>query len=179
MESNYTSLYNYGSKFSENRELIKDCIQDLFMNLWNKRETISKNVNVKAYLFSSLRRLLHRKIVSAGKHSSSVIDTQFIDSFTFHVSIEQEIITNESAARMAKKIAASLENLPARQKEVVYLKYFHNLNRDEIARAMNISPQTVSNLLQVALKKLKADFKHDFDPNALFMLLPLLLCKII
>ena len=178
MESNYSALFNYGSKFSENNELIKDCIQDLFMNLWYKRETISREVHIKAYLFSSLRRLLHRKIASDEKYQYSSMDTRFIDSFAFNVSIEQQIITNESTLSLAKKIAASLQNLPNRQKEVIYLKYFHNFSRDQIAQTMNISPQTVSNLLQIALKKLRSTFKDNFDPRSLFLLIPLIVNKI-
>lgn len=179
MESNYNTLYNYGIKFSQDSELVKDCIQDLFLNLWNKRYTLSKQVNIKAYLFSSLRRLLHRKILSAGNYKYASIDNQFIDSFTFHVSVEQQIIKHESTILVAKKIATLLETLPTRQKEVIYLKYFHDFSRDEIAQAMNISMQTVSNLLQLALKKLKANFKHNFDPGSLFFLLPMIVAEII
>ena len=179
MESNYRALYNYGIKFSQDPEIVRDCIQDLFMNLWVKRESISKTVNTKAYLFSSLRRLLHRKIVSVNKHKYSIIDVPFIDAFTFQVSIEQKIITNESTVHIAKRIAASLQNLPGRQREIIYLKYFHDFSRDQIAEAMNISPQTVSNLLQIALKKLKSTFKPGFDPDTLFILLPMILTEII
>lgn len=173
MEVNYKPLFTYGTKFSSDTELIKDCIQDLFLNLWNKRETISTHVNVKAYLFSSLRRLLHRKVESNARNKAleGFNDTS---SFSFEVSVEQQLITEESTAKIAKKIASSLEKLPARQKEIIYLKYFHNFSRDEIAQAMDIVPQTVSNLLQLALKKLRDDFTPNFDPNILFFILPLI-----
>jgi RNA polymerase sigma factor (sigma-70 family) len=46
--------------------------------------------------------------------------------------------------------------LPKRQKEIIYLKFFENLGREEIADIMQISPQAVSNLLQKALKNLRA-----------------------
>ncbi len=69
------------------------------------------------------------------------------------------MIANEENVRIVKIIAANLSRLPTRQKEVVYLKFFQDLNRDDISRAMSISPQTVSNLLQLALKKLRTELK--------------------
>lgn len=171
MQLYYNHLLNYGLQFSSDYELVKDCIQDLFLNLWIKRETVSKIVNVKAYLFSSLRRGLYRQLLRTGKTFSFKTFNDEVDYFNLQISIEQQFIKNESTERLAKKLACLLENLPNRQKEVIYLKFYHNLTRDEIAEAMKITPQTVSNLLQIALKKLKADFKLPLDPYILYFVL--------
>jgi RNA polymerase sigma factor (sigma-70 family) len=177
METNYIPLFNYGTKFTHDAELVKDSIQDLFLNLWSKRANISIKVNVKAYLFSSLRRGLLRKISSSSK--ISVYDTleNEVSFSSFQISIEQQFVANESTAKLVRKIATLMETLPPRQMEVIYLKYYHNFDRNEIAEAMNITPQTVSNLLQLGLKKLKADFKQRFNPDLLFILLPIVISK--
>src|SRR5690606_14004714 len=57
----YRSLFGYGIKFSSDREFVKDCIQDLFMELWSKRESIGDTDFVKFYLFKSLRRKIHKE----------------------------------------------------------------------------------------------------------------------
>jgi RNA polymerase sigma factor (sigma-70 family) len=175
MQKHYKQLFNYGTKLSPDAELVKDSIQDLFLYLWNKRENISNKVNVKAYLFSSLRRLLHRKIGVQERQKKSNIFNRATDAFTFQVSVEQQFIADESTAKLAGEIAIALQKLPGRQKEIVYLKFFHNFSRDEIAQAMNISPQTVSNLLQIAIKKLRTGLTNQFNHDLLFFIFPLII----
>jgi hypothetical protein len=65
MSDNFRLLFRYGSKFSKDRELVKDSIQDLFMILWEKRDNLSSDAAVKPYLMASLRRLMHRAGVLA------------------------------------------------------------------------------------------------------------------
>ena len=72
---------------------------------------------------------------------------------------EQKIIQNESALQMADQLHTLLNQLPRRQKEVIYLKYFNDLSREEIAAIMHIAPQTVSNQLQIALRWLQGNWK--------------------
>jgi len=158
MELHYKTLFTYGSKYSDDAELVKDCIQELFIGLWNRRTRLSAEVNPKAYLMASLRRALHRKIQSENRLTKYKGDC--LDHFNFEISIEQRIIDSESLQLLIKNIAEGMAKLPKRQKEVIYLKFFHNLNREEIAKIMGNNPQTVSNLLQLALKKLRVDFKY-------------------
>ncbi len=73
------------------------------------------------------------------------------------VSVEDNMIQMEHVKIITYRIAENIDMLPCRQKEVIYLKFFEELRRDEIAEAMNINPQTVSNLLQMALKRLRLE----------------------
>jgi RNA polymerase sigma factor (sigma-70 family) len=171
--SQYDTLFNYGIRFTNDGEQVKDAIQDLFLILWNKRTSLSRPANIKAYLFSSLRRILHRKQKAGRKVQAE--ETKLNHEFNFQVSIEMQYIKNETAQQLAKQIAAAIDRLPPRQKEVIYLKFYHGFSRDEIVQAMDITPQTVSNLLQIALGKLKAEMGAAFDPNILHFVIPLLL----
>jgi len=157
MRLHYKTLFNYGSKYSLDAELVKDCIQELFIGLWDRRLRLSTNVNPKAYLLASLRRALHRKMQAENrllKFQDKAGSSGFLD---FELSVEEKIVGNEDVMLLKKKIASLISNLPRRQKEVIYLKFFQDLSRDEIARVMGNNPQTVSNLLQLALKKMRAD----------------------
>ena len=58
----YPDLFHYGTRFTRDAELVKDCLQDLFLELWINRETISETSFVKYYLLKALRRKLTRKI---------------------------------------------------------------------------------------------------------------------
>lgn len=152
MKTHFAALFHYGTKFSKDKEFIKDCIQDLFLQLWESRQNLSDNVVVKSYLMASLRRRIHRATLPV--HFSDAF-TESKDIFDIEFSIEEKFIQDESTLMLTQKIKYALEMLPKRQKEVIYLKFFQELEREQIAKIMDIAPQTVSNLLQMAVKQLK------------------------
>ena len=65
------------------------------------------------------------------------------------------MIVEEDAKKLSKHFSTLIYELPQRQREVVYLRFFQSMSRDEIAVVMEIAPQTVSNILQIALGKLR------------------------
>jgi RNA polymerase sigma factor (sigma-70 family) len=157
----FRTLFHYGSKFSKDKEFVKDSIQDLFLLLWERRQTLSSDIAVKPYLMASLRRLMHRSASSKLSLSDSYVE-EINGNFDIEFSVEEEYIETESNQFVAQKLKRLLEELPLRQKEVVYLKFFQEMDRSEISEVMNISPQTVSNLLQIAIKQLKKHWKSEF-----------------
>lgn len=157
----FRHLVNYGTKFTDDKELVKDTIQELFIRFWDKKENLSEDVNPRAYLTASLRRALHRKIQSHSRFQSFTDFENTNTAFELEISIEEKLIEMEYGKNVAHKIAQTLEGLPNRQKEVIYLKFFQELSRDEIAEIMGINLQTVSNLLQMALKNLRAKLNKD------------------
>lgn len=152
LKTHFKALFHYGTKFSKDQEFIKDCIQDLFLQLWESRQNLSSNVVVKPYLMASLRRRIHRATLPI--HFSDVL-LESKNIFEIEFSIEEQLIQHETTVVLTQKIKHALEVLPKRQKEVIYLKFFQELDREQIAKIMDIAPQTVSNLLQMAVKQLK------------------------
>jgi RNA polymerase sigma factor (sigma-70 family) len=161
MIQNFQVLYRYGTKFSRDDAFIKDCIQDLFLDLWDRREFLGETITVKAYLMASLRRRLHRGGLSKRWVFDDSLDSEHLP-FTAEFSVEDSFIREETTQAIAYEIKAHLDQLPKRQKEVVYLKFFEELDREEIAGIMGINHQSVSNLLQAAFKHLKAAWKAEF-----------------
>lgn len=161
MSDNFRLLFRYGSKFSKDRELVKDSIQDLFMILWEKRDNLSPDAAVKPYLMASLRRLMHRQVSSRTWVGGEALQDED-DYFEIEFSVEDDYIRNEATHTRTLQLQKLLNALPRRQKEVVYLKFFQELSREQIAEVMAVSPQTVSNLLQIAIRHLKAHWKAEF-----------------
>ena len=56
------ALYDYGRKFSMDHSLVEDCIQNLFIYIWEKRDTLSQTTYIRSYLMLSLRRRIIREI---------------------------------------------------------------------------------------------------------------------
>ncbi|MDB5115694.1 MAG: transcriptional regulator, LuxR family [Mucilaginibacter sp.] len=156
MEQYFRFLFNYGTKITKDEELVKDTVQELFIKLWTNKENLSRDVNLKAYLITSLRRALYRKIQALDRFDNFTDHDNNLLHFEFEFSVEQKFITAEFNKLLALKLAKHLSSLPKRQKEVLYLKFMENLTREEIAVVMNISLQTVSNMCHIALKNLKA-----------------------
>ena len=153
MTIHYRALFRYGSRFSNDPECIRDGIQDLFLHLWERRAFLHPDVSVKPYLLVSLRRIMHRK--RTGMVFSEPLSDETESAFQAEFSVEKQFIDTEAVGQRANQLKKLLNTLPARQKEVIYLRYFQDLSRDQIAGVMTIAPQTVSNLMQLALKQLR------------------------
>jgi len=158
VDQTYDLLFQYGCKFCRDRDLVKDCIQDVFLEVWEKRQLLNANIPPRPYFLASLRRRLHRVVQYNRLNTFGDYDKIELD-FESEFSVEQQFIQLESDQRLATELSYWLNELPKRQKEAVYLRFFHDLSRDEIAEIMDIHPQSVSNLLQTAFKWLKAHWK--------------------
>lgn len=155
MYSYFRPLANYGLRFTTDKEVIKDSIQELFIVVWERRSHLAVAVNVKSYLFSSFRRLLLRTLKKMHKTATLTLDSSYLENFALILGVDDKIIQTEHAIKLSKHFNILISSLPERQKEVVYLKFFESLSREEISHILEIAPQTVSNILQIALGKLR------------------------
>ena len=145
------SLYSYGCKFTCDRELVKDCIHDVFVKLYEK-EDISTIRNIKFYLLRSLKNRLLDEL--------SRIQPENIDEATFsylqEASDEDRLMdVNETDLLKKKYLEKAFENLTGRQKETVYLYYIEELSYDEISLLLGMNYQSVRNIVHRALVKLR------------------------
>ncbi len=152
----YSKLYDYGLRLVNDEELVKDVIQDFFLKLSHSRAGLSEEVsNLDAYLLASFRRRLLRGEIRRRKVSCVELDQHVVSDQFFTMSPEEITIKKECADQNKKVIAFLLNELPPRQREILYLKYYHNLSLQEIGDTLSISYQVVANQLYRAIKKLK------------------------
>lgn len=146
-------LYNYGYKIISDRELVKDCIQELFIEIWQNRTRLGDTDSIKYYLFKSLRRKLVR---SKAKSENRLFGNLSID-YSKEVSPSHEfvLITEQISIEKKEKVMIMLSKLTKRQHEALFLRYFEELNCDQIAIVMELSKQAVYNLIHHALDQLK------------------------
>jgi RNA polymerase sigma-70 factor (ECF subfamily) len=149
----FQGLYNYALKLLQDGDLASDAVQDLFIKIWVRREGIGEVQKVKPYFFTALRRQvlnqlrnLHVRELQIGGLPRPDID----------FSPEEIVVRNEEYEKLQGKIAALLNELPRRQKEVIYLRYFEEMDYSQIAEVMGIHYQSVLNLTQKALQKLRS-----------------------
>lgn len=154
----YKLLNNYGYKFTRDVSVIEDAIQDLFVKLWNNKTSLGNPHSVKNYLFKSLRGILFRKIKSHSRFMILSGDDDY--AFTFEISYDHQLIAEEEYRSLQQTIQNALRELPARQQEIVYLRFYEGLSYEEIAEVMEIHINSVYKLWYKVLDSLQTSLKY-------------------
>jgi RNA polymerase sigma factor (sigma-70 family) len=149
------SLAAYGYRISNDLSIVKDAIQDLFIELWRSKNNLSPVHSVKAYLFKSLRYKLMRYGKLSVLYTS---DDRLGDMLADDFSVETKISNREEETEIAEKIRAALKRLSKRQQEAITLKYYHGFTNEHIAEIMSVNCQSAANILHRALSALRNHF---------------------
>lgn len=157
--SHYLGLMNYGVKLTGNRELTYDCITQLLLRLWDTREKLPPVENVRSYLLTCLRRELMAtlKLESTRQTRNRNIQRSMDDA---EQSYEECIIQLQTSKALQEKLTRALDKLTEREKELLKLKFFDDLDYDEIAATCGITKRTAYNIIHTAIKTLKGEFVH-------------------
>lgn len=147
-------MYRYGCKLSKDRDLVKDCLQQVFFNIWKGRENLGNPANIKNYLLKALRFEIIKK--SDKKNSLESLPDNY--HFLTISSYESELIDLQTDEINQKRVGALLAQLPARQREVIFLKYYMNLSAKEISVVMGLEQESVYKLTYKAIDKLQQLF---------------------
>jgi RNA polymerase sigma factor (sigma-70 family) len=161
-------LFNYGMHIHPNRDVVKDCLQELFAKIWEKRTSLSTVEKVGFYLFRSFKNLLFNKIEASSKRSSLTPDS--IDRLTPELPMENFWIDSEVVEERLGRLKKAVSLLTNRQREVVLLRFFQGLEIKEVAELMNLSVQGVHNLISLTIKSLREKIKWNELTVVIFFL---------
>lgn len=146
-------LFNYGCRLTTDKELLKDCIHDVFIKIFSKREDLSEIANFKSYLFISLKNKLcdeSRKRINysdqAVEELNPVASENVEDDY---INFEMDCVSNE-------KVKFLLNQLPPRQKEALTLYYIEEKKYEDICVLMDMNYQSVRNLIHRGILKLRS-----------------------
>ncbi len=146
-------MFMYGSQFCGDREVVKECIQDVFVNIWFNRNRLARTDNVKYYLFGALRN----SIINALKKESrrnALYEAVFNAEPVRKEHIDRMDI-EEDEKMMHARISEIMDMLSPRQRQVIYYRYIDNLSITEISDLLNMSYQAVLNTIQRAIKRVR------------------------
>jgi RNA polymerase sigma-70 factor, ECF subfamily len=143
-------LYNHAYKKLGNHDEVKDVLQELFTNLWNKRAEIPDTTNLSGYLYSVMRNRIfnlfsHKQV----EHKYLASLQEFINERNFTTDL---LIREKEFASLIQK---EIDTLPPKMREVFLLSRKEYLSHKEIAEKLAISEQTVSKQVTNALKILR------------------------
>lgn len=146
-------LFNYGKRISLDHELIKDCIQELFIKIWNNRDNLSETTSIKYYLFTSLKRKLLDTLRSAYVKQSADQDTLDDDIVNLIPSSPEN--DDDMMVLQKERVQYALNKLTVHQQRLLQMKFYKNLSNKEIADELGITMQSVYNAVFKALRSLK------------------------
>jgi RNA polymerase sigma factor (sigma-70 family) len=153
-------LYNYGMHIQADHDGVMDTIQELFVNIWSRREFLAEVSKVKYYVFKSFRNLYFQRINIEKK---LIHQLDFAEYSQFKVeSFEQELILSQSTDQQLKSLQYAVNELTKRQKEAVILRFYNELSFQEVGSLMSISVDSVHNLLSKAIVILRKNMKNTF-----------------
>ncbi|QJB32723.1 sigma-70 family RNA polymerase sigma factor [Chitinophaga oryzae] len=159
-EASADMLYAYALRYFPDKEMIMDSIHDLFTDLYLQRSNLARQVNIRFYLLVSFRRKLNASLKKNARFSLQADMTRAESYFqlTFEANDAQSrIIAEEEQQGALRRLAAEMNKLPARQKEILYLKYNCELSYEEVAQLMQISVPTCRTLAYRAIRQLRQD----------------------
>ena len=151
----YRTLFNYGMRLSHDEDEVKDCIQNLFLTIWERREHLGESDSIRNYLLASLRRMIIKRM-NVAKNTFIPID---FDDITFHadLSAEAKLIQEQTSLDSIDIVQNAISKLPHRQKEALFLRFYSDQSFADIATVMNISTRAVYKLIYKALDSLNED----------------------
>jgi RNA polymerase sigma factor (sigma-70 family) len=151
-ERHYRALFRYGCKLALDRDRVEDALQDVFLDLWRTRGGLGQVSAVFAYLAKCLRRKLLRHPAPAASPLASNPDQY---PFWVEYAVEDHLVAAQAEQETQQKLARALAQLTPRQKEAIYLKFYHQLDYEQIGAIMDIHYQSIRTLIYQAVKSLR------------------------
>ena len=153
-EQNIDFLFFYGKKFSDDKDLILDTIHDLFCYLIQTRKNLGETNNIRFYLITAFRRRLLKEVQN--KNKQNLISGDFhLEADDFIYSSEEDLIRNEDDQKRMKIIRQGINELNAKQREILYYKFTCEFDYDQICAIMSISYDAARQLVSRAISLLR------------------------
>ncbi|MEC5146806.1 Sigma-70 family RNA polymerase sigma factor [Chitinophaga sp. 180180018-2] len=147
----YPHLLRFGLKICGNDELVKDCITQLFLQLWARHHQLPPVTNVPAYLFTALKRQLLDQLA----YQSKIHDAINTLTEENELSYEEIIIQVQHDEEVKRRLQLAIRALTPRQMELVQLKFFEGLSYEQIAAQTSQTVKTAYNTIYDAIKALR------------------------
>ncbi|GGW22189.1 RNA polymerase sigma-70 factor [Arenibacter certesii] len=155
-EALYTPLCLFAHRYLKNTEDSRDVVQDVFVNIWQKKIMIKDKAATKSYLYTAVRN----KCLDFLKSSYSRTKSQRIGLDMMHLEGESFFIREVLLVETSEKVDKALDSIPKKYKKVIKLG-MRGLTNDQIAERLQVSVNTIKSQKKVAYRKLKLLLKND------------------
>ena len=157
--AHYDELFRYGVRLTGEEEVVKDCIQNLFQRLWQRRKVLGAVKEIRPYLFAALRH--HITDEARAQKRRTALQSGYMGEVEVQHSPEDFLIAQQLTSEQQTQLLAALKQLSSRHHEALYLKFFSGFSYERIAEMMALNQQSVRNLVHQAIKRLRQVLPHS------------------
>lgn len=164
----FGSQYVYAVKYVLDTEVAKEMVQDSFLKLWEKRNSLSEETQILPLLYqitrnNCLNHLKHEKVRERHKTRMQKLDLNYVAISNLSA---EKIIAEE----LEESINKAISLLPPRCREIFELSRNQEKKYREIAAELNISEKTVENQMLKALKIMREKLSEYLPVLIIFLL---------
>ncbi len=163
-EEMYEPLFRYVRSITQSRGAAQDVTQDVFIRLWEARDSLSPDQSLEAYLY----RIARNRAYNRERNQRTRAEKE--ETVREQTAAQPAPPTRPDAATDAERLEDRLwrwiGELTERQREALVLSRFDGLSHEEVAEVMDISPRTVNNHIVRALKHLRGRIRA-YEPDLL------------
>jgi len=154
-------LYEYGIRLCKDAELVKDCIQDLFIKLWVNRNNLQSTTSIKPYLLTALKTTIINRLDQKRRMLARADYAAELCAFELnYMNAEDSLIQDDGKRIRSTQLKSALNNLTERQKECIFLRFYMGMEYSEIADLMNISVKACYKIIGRAIGVMREYFKE-------------------
>jgi RNA polymerase sigma-70 factor (family 1) len=152
----FDRLYKFAFSILHSAEFAEEAVNDVFLNIWQKRSTLKNIVSLSGYLFISTKNTSFNYLSKFRKERNTSLDDVL-------VRFEVDELTPETAfftVEIRNEIEQAINQLPPKTKLVFQMAKVEGMKYKEIADILNISVNTIDNHIATAVKKLSVILKN-------------------
>lgn len=174
-EDIYVSFYPRLKRFAQehvvNEEDAENIVQDVFLDLWERRAFVSSSINLTSYLFTNIKNkcidfLRHRMVMqNTANKMQEEYELALQMKFQSLQAFDEHIFSN---ADMEAVIADAIQSLPEKCRRIFVMNKIEGKKQKTIAEELDISIHTVESQMAIAYRKLKEILK-DYQPLFFFL----------
>ena len=147
-------LFEAALWITDNRELAKDAIQEMFIDLWNYRSSLGQVVHTQSYLIRVLQNILFKKLKT---RSAATISLETAEVYDEERNAEEKWISDDTDRENLVRLSRACQQLTARQQTIIRMRFYEGLSYKQIAMQLGMNYQSVNNLVFRALINLRRE----------------------
>lgn len=145
------NLYRYIYLFTKDKDVSEEIVQNVFINIWIRREKLNNVTSFKAYLYKSAKNMLLDEIKRKQVQAKVMFAIKPATEESYEVS-DGRVIYNQ----YYKIAEEAINRLPAKRKQIIVLRTKDELTLDEIAERLSISKNVVKKQLYAGMNSIRA-----------------------
>jgi RNA polymerase sigma-70 factor (ECF subfamily) len=144
----YTDLVRFGIKYIKSPEIAEELVQEVFINIWERHDSLNITSSIKSYLFTSVKYRAFNYLRLQMPKEKLLENVEVLDTFA---NIEDYQVSPE----LKKEVSKAIDSLPTKCRAILIMSKIDGKSHREIATELGVSEKTIENQITIAFKKLR------------------------